>query len=152
MSENPAVREPVHFCSVPAYQLPALVEHDVIVDTGQVEFGRRITGRLLSAERRGEEVIGTLRMDVRVRTPSMPSFLGGGYTHRTVTTGFVLRIGDRALAHLPSSVLALLEGAYDIEDAWAHERADADARRVLSVMTRIRDDAAGTGNQSRRSA
>ncbi|WP_251153701.1 hypothetical protein [Cellulosimicrobium sp. Marseille-Q4280] len=152
MSDNAAVPEAIHFCSVPTYQLPALVEHGVIVDTGQIEFGRRITGRLLSAERRGEEVVGTLEMDVRVRTRSLPSFVGGGYEHRKVTTGFALRIGDRAVAHLRSSVLASVEGAYDIEDTWAHERADADARRVLSVMTRIREDATLEFADPRRSA
>jgi hypothetical protein len=151
MSEHPA-SEAIHYCSVPAYQLPSLVEHRVIVDTGLIEFGRRITGRLLSAQRRGDDVTGTIEMNVRTRTRSMPSFLGGGYETKAVTATFALRIGARAVAHLRTSTLASTEGAYDIEDLWAHERADADAVRVLAVTSRIREDATPASADTHRGA
>lgn len=152
MSDTAAVREAIHFCSAPAYQLPALVEHGVQIDTGRVEFGRRIAGRLMSAERRGDEITGTVEMHVRVRTRSLPSFLGGERETQTVTSGFLLRVGERAIAHLPASLLASTEGAYDIEDAWAHERAEAAATRVLTVMDRIRHDATQTDADPSRGA
>lgn len=152
MSDTAAVREAIHFCSVPAYQLPALVEHGVQIDSGRVEFGRRIAGRLLSAERRGDEIAGTVEMHVRVRTRSLPSFIGGGYETQTVTSAFLLRLGERAVAHLPSSLLASVEGAYDVEDAWAHERAEVETARVIALMGRIRDDATLTDADPRRGA
>lgn len=141
MNDTAAVREAIHFCSVPAYQLPALAAHGVQVDTGRVEFGRRIAGKLLGAARRGDEITGSVQMQVRVRARSVPSFVGGGYEMQTVTSGFALRVGERAIAHLPSSLLAATEGAYDLEDTWAHERATDDNDRVIALISRIRQDA-----------
>ena len=57
-----ATVEPIHLCSVPADQLPALAGRGFVVDTGRIEYGRRITGSLLAAKRRGDEIVARSAM------------------------------------------------------------------------------------------
>ena len=133
-----ATVEPIHLCSVPADQLPALAGRGFVVDTGRIEFGRRITGSLLAAKRRGDEIVGSI--EIWVCTRRAPSYDGPTHEQVVVPTGFALRAGERATAHLPTSVLATTDGAYDIE-------AERAAGPALGYCT---DRAAQTASQETR--
>lgn len=135
---TPETSEPIHFASVPAHALPGLVEHRPKIDTGQREFERTIAGKLLTADRHGDVVHGTLEMLWPQRHRPIPAWKGGGWEYRATSVSFRLDAGERVTAHLPASVLAVTEGAYDIEDRRAVDAAIKAADHTIALMAALR--------------